>query len=295
MAAVRPEFRAGVLVFDPGDPVFGGAGLPRPAVRPVGRASACARGTTGAGSRPGGRTRASSPPRRSPALARARPLPSAGCRLRVRRPAPPPLPPAWRMAARRGTGTGRLARVRRRRRPRARPAACLVGPCQLWAEPRRRLCHPHLRRWSGAAARTWPGSPRGCGQPADGDGERADLAPLPRAAAPGIPVRAPVPPRRQDGQDQPVPHRTVIRELAASGAGSLLERTEQEWRDACPPPPGTRAAGRAADLRPPQGHHAGRGGRLGQRVPPRHLAAAPAGDRRPARAPCSSARSPSRG
>ena len=63
MAAVRPEFRAGVLVFDPADPVFGGAACRVRWLRPDGAAGGMCDGHRARWVRPGGLIPARSPPR----------------------------------------------------------------------------------------------------------------------------------------------------------------------------------------------------------------------------------------
>jgi hypothetical protein len=64
MAAVRPEFRAGILVFDPADPVFGGDACRVPQCGRTARAvGMCAMRTISGGSTPGAPIPVRSPPR----------------------------------------------------------------------------------------------------------------------------------------------------------------------------------------------------------------------------------------
>ena len=131
---------------------------------------------------------------------------------------------------------------------------------------------------AGPTRRSSPGPAR---SPAAGRqaGERADLASLPRQLR--LELQYALQRRRDDctATTHPVDIRAVARVLAASGETSLLALDEREWRSRLPRLGRQgRAAGRAAGLRAPPGHRPGRGtSRLGQRVPPRHLAAAQPG------------------
>ena len=173
-----------------------------------------------------------------------------------------------------------------RQRPRSPgSAACRIGYCELWAASGRRavLLPPPALEGLGR-----PGLEEFITgyEPADRAGTRGpDQAARPAPA--GSAVRPAVPARRQHDQDQ-ADH--VIRSwsgwLAGSGASSLLDRSEQEWRDACPAmPPGASTAVALLAYAHRKVTAPGRGRRLGQRVPPRRLAAAPPRHRVPVRDP----------
>jgi hypothetical protein len=181
MAAVRPEFRAGVLVFDPADPVFGGE---------LCLVDGCARTARGRGMCGGHHQRwvaAGRPdPGQFPVTITApwlgtRPLAGrcrvAGCGFGVseqgmcHRHAS-----RWKRAGRPDPGwwADRLP-------PQAAPdaPACLVGYCDLWAHPGSSLCYTHRRRWIQHGTPDLAEFARTCETP-PGARERADLAALPR-------------------------------------------------------------------------------------------------------------------
>ena len=236
MAAVRPEFRAGVLVFDPGDPVFGG---------PACRVRRCGRTARTAGMCNAHHQRWVKEGRPDPGefAACAGPwhgyAPPAGCRVP-------------------GCGFGALRRRLCQRHlggwvragepdiedwlasvPPAAPqpgqAACLVGFCPLWAHPRAVLCYYHHGRWKGLGRPGLAGFIAGYEQPADSDRERADLTALPAQLR--LEVQYALQCRRDDNmlKTKPATIGSMVRWLAASGAVSLLDRSEQAWRQACRP------------------------------------------------------------
>jgi integrase len=115
--------------------------------------------------------------------------------------------------------------------PTVPPADCLIGTCQVWAEPRHELCLSHLGTWKkhgrpslAEFVRDWTTRdpvPRY---------ERIQLGPLPAQLKLEMQYALQ---RRHDeraGKAAPLMVNNVVRVLAASGASSLLDRTEQEWR-----------------------------------------------------------------
>ena len=119
--------------------------------------------------------------------------------------------------------------------PQPGQAACQVGFCPLWAHPRAVLCYSHHRRWKGLGRPGLAGFIAGYEQPADGDRERADLTALPAQLR--LEVQYALQCRRDDNmmKTRPATIGSMVRWLAASGAVSLLDRSEQAWRKACRP------------------------------------------------------------
>jgi hypothetical protein len=235
-AAVRPEFRGDDLVFDLRDPVFGG----KPCLVP-----ACERTAVGHGLCQGHRQRwaaagrpdvgefaASTDPRwrgKDAPLTRCR---APGCRYGVtrRKGLCARHAGAWERAGMPdlhgwldGLPGSPAATV---------PAGCLISSCQLWAEPGSHWCRWHGVIWKQrgrppaaefaagwAAAVTAPGYER-----------RIRLDGLPAHLKLEVQYALQ---RRHDeraAKAPPVVVMTAVRVLAASGASSLLDRTEQEWR-----------------------------------------------------------------
>ena len=230
MAAVRPEFRAGDLVFDPRDPVFGG---------PPCAVSGCDRPHRNRGLclSHWQRWRSAGRPDLAGFAATAEPgwhghLPlnpctvtgcnyGAAARGLCNRHAK-----QWRRAGRpdQAAWLAWIAPV-----PPGKPAAaCRIGYCGLWAQGTSVFCHGHHERWtrSGrpdadefAASRENPGP----GQ------EHIDLRRLP----PGLRLEIQyVLQCRGDEQDTRLPPEDVrpfAAVLAAAGASSLLDRPEEWW------------------------------------------------------------------
>jgi hypothetical protein len=160
MAAVRPEFRASVLVFDPGDPVFGG---------PACRIRRCGRTARTAGMCNAHHQRWLKEGRPDPGAFAASTgpwhghAPPAGCRAAgcgfgaLRRRLCQRHLGAWVRAGEPEDIDGWLASV-----PPAAlqpgQATCQVGFCPLWSHPRAVLCYYHHGRWKDSAAPAWPGS-----------------------------------------------------------------------------------------------------------------------------------------
>jgi integrase len=236
MAAVRPEFRASVLVFDPADPVFGG---PACRVRQCGRTARTADLCNAHHQRwvKAGR------PDPDAFAATAGPwhghAPPAGCRApgcgfgALRRRLCQRHLGAWARAGEPGID-GWLVSV-----PPVTPqpgqAACQISFCPLWAHPRAVLCYYHHRRWKGVGRPGLAGFIAGYEQPPGAGRERADLTALPAQLR--LEVQYALQCRRDEAmmKTKPATIGSVVRWLAASGAASLLDRSEQAWRDTCRP------------------------------------------------------------
>jgi len=239
VAAVRPEFRADVLVFDPADPVFG---------RGVCLVEGCGWRVHGSGMCQGHLRRwhaAGRPdPARLPAAMTAPwnghgPLPSGRCRvsgcgfgcsqqgLCARHAS------AWKRAGRPGPGlwaAGQPAVVMS-----GPPPACLISYCDVWAQPGSALCRVHAKRWRDHGRPGLAEFTRSCEEPRRATaGERADLSPLPRQLR--LELQYALQRRRDDSTatTHPVDIRAVARVLATSGATSLLALSEREWRSRFP-------------------------------------------------------------
>ena len=234
MAAVRPEFRADELVFDQEGPVFGGK---------LCLVTGCGRAARGQGLCHGHQQRWAAAGRpdvagfaaaTDPRWRKNAPLTSCGA-------------PGCRYGVTRRKGLcGRHAGAWERAgmpdlqswldalpetAPAVPPADCLACICGLWAEPGSDWCRSHGRTWeqhgrpdAAEFAARWTA---GTGIPGH---ERIRLAVLPAHLKLEMQYALQ---RRHDeraGKAMPYVVMIVVRFLAASGASSLLDRTEQEWR-----------------------------------------------------------------
>jgi integrase len=235
VAAVRPEFRADELVFDLRDPVFGG----KPCLVP-----GCERTATGHGLCQGHRQRwatagrpdvrefaASTDPRwrKDAPLARCQ---AAGCRYGVtrRKGLCARHAGAWERA-----GTPDLQDWMAplpAAAPAGAPADCLIGSCQLWAEPGAVLCYAHGRTWNEHGRP--PAVQFAAGRASDPvlRHERIRLDALPAHLKLEVQYALQRRHDEREGKAPPLVVMIMVRFLAASGASSLLDRTEQEWRAA---------------------------------------------------------------
>jgi integrase len=242
MAAVRPEFRAGVLTFDPRDPVFGGPACAVPGCeRPARSRSVCwshHERWLKAGKPDLAQFTASTRPdwagHRPPQACavpgcnychRARGL----CERHFQR---------WAKAGRPGI-SGWLADLDYAP-PSPLPGTCTVPTCGRWAMPATPFCHTHYTSWRRAgrpepgefaAARADPGP--GC--------EWIDVRCLPGRLRLEIQYVLQCRGDERQARLRPVTVQQILRDLAATGASSLLERTEEQWAE--PGPRGIRARG----------------------------------------------------
>ena len=242
LAAVRPEFRSGVLTFDPRDPVFGGPACAVPGCERPGRIRDMCWGHhqrwLKAGKPDLAQFAASTRPdwaghRPSPACAvpgcnychRARGL----CERHFQR---------WVKAGRPGI-SGWLADLDYAP-PSPLPGACTVPACGRWAMPATPFCHTHYTSWRRAgrpepgefaAVRADPGP--GC--------EWIDVRCLPGRLRLEIQYVLQCRGDERQARLRPVTVQQILRDLAATGAASLLERTEEQWAE--PGPRGIRARG----------------------------------------------------
>jgi hypothetical protein len=236
MAAVRPEFRAGEIVFDPAGPVFGGA---------ICRVASCprtARGGQGLCAAHHDRWAAEGRPdldsftvATSPRWHKQEPLAycrAPGCGRGVRRrQLCTRHSAAWERAGRPEAGEW-LASVPVTSRP-AGQQDCLIGFCGLRAERDIPFCQGHGATWK-VNGRPGPGGFAARyldDDPVPGH-ERIFTDSLPPQLRLEIQYALQ---RRCDeraGKAPPFIVMIMVRFLASSGASSLLDRTEQEWRDA---------------------------------------------------------------
>ncbi len=237
MAAVRPEFRADELVFDPQDPVFGGkACLVTGCGRTAGGQELCHghwQRWTAAG-RPGVRAFAAAADpgwRGKDAPLACCGAPGCGYGVGRRKDLCVRHACAWERAGMpdlRGWLDGLAGSPAA-----AAPAGCLISSCQLWAEPGSHWC-----RWHGVA---WKqrGRPPAAEFAAGWAAGVADPGYERRIRLDGLPAQLKLEvqyalQRRHDERAAKAPPIVVmgaVRFLAASGTSSLLDRTEQEWRD----------------------------------------------------------------
>ena len=234
MAAVRPEFRAGELAFGREDPVSGGklclvAGCGR-AARSRGLCHGHQQRWAAAG-RPDVAGFAAAADPRWRKYAPLNRCGAPGCRYGVK---------GRKGLCRRHAGAWERAGMPELQSwldtlpgtgPASPPADCLAGVCGLWAEPGSDWCRSHGRTWeqhgrpdAGEFAGRWKA---GAGIPGH---ERIRFAGLPAHLK--LEMQYALQCRHDERAGKAVPGvvMMVVRFLAASGASSLLERTEQEWR-----------------------------------------------------------------
>jgi integrase len=227
MAAVRPEFREDMLVFDPGDPIFGGAPC---------AAGKCERAARYGGLCPGHYQRRADgqypgsddrPWHGHGPLLSCR-VPGCGFGVMGRRLCPRHLH-SWRRAGKPDADAWIISAG-----PAARPgedtAGCLIGHCGLWAHPGTVFCYSHRRRWKQRGFPDPEEFARSCEIPA-GAMEHADLRPL--APHLRLEMQYALQCRHDDNtvRNRPSTVRSAIRRIARSGVASLLDLDEREWRD----------------------------------------------------------------
>ena len=232
VGAVRREFRAGILVPDPGDPVLGRQDCP---------AGGCdrPRAENGLCSAHGNRWRDRGRPDLSvfladpgPPLNGRRPLTGcsvAGCRYGS---SGHGLCTRHRYSWERGGGPDPAAWAARAEPPAAQPRAeCLLPFCELWTEnAARQFCKAHETRW------------RQLGSPEPGEfieccllrgKARIDFRGLPAQLR--LEMQYAVQCRRDQGTIMLPPQVAgwAVRRVREAGVESLLDRSEGEWRQAC--------------------------------------------------------------
>jgi integrase len=235
MAAVRPEFRAGVLVFDPQDPVFGG---------PLCAVAGCGWPARSRGMCTGHHERWIDAGK--PELVQF--TATADSRWRGRMPLQPcQVPGCFYGRAARGLCEPHRNTWRRAGRPELeqwlitqepavppdRAQACLVPPCRLWAHQPAQLCLGHGRRWRAAGCPDIEEFTRVCSD-AMSPHERIDLRPL--GAQLRLELQYALQCRRDEGKSRiwPSTFRRIVGFLAASGVASLLDEPEEVWKERFP-------------------------------------------------------------
>jgi integrase len=244
MAAVRPEFRADDLVFDPRDPVFGGpACAVSGCVRPARQRGMCLghRQRWLAAGKPASAEFASAT---SPDWHGHSPLRSCqvtGCRYgQVSRGMCERHAGQWGRA-----GRPELAAWRGSRAPLPAPSppprACRIGYCQLWARGTSPFCSTHEARWNRRGRPDAEEFAASCEDPGSG-AEHIDLRRLPAQLR--LEVQYVLQCRRDEAKAKIVPAvaQRIVHALAATDVTSLLDRPEQVWEQ-FGPPPGSREKG----------------------------------------------------
>lgn len=231
MGAVRPEFRENILVFDPADPVFGGASC---------AVHACERTAHYRGLCHGHHQRwvTAGRPEQYPAdddrpwhghgpLLSCR-VPGCGFGIMGRQLCPRHLH-SWKRA-----GSPDMDAWTASAGPAARAgedtADCRIGYCRLRAHPGSVFCYSHRRRWKQQGSPAPEEFARSCENPA-GEKEQADLGPL--APHLRLEMQYALQCRSDDNtiRTRPSVVRAAIRAAAGSGAASLLDLSEREWRE----------------------------------------------------------------
>ena len=235
IAAVRPEFRADILTFDPRDTVFGGPPCAVPGCeRPARNRNMCW-GHRQRWLQAGKPDLAVFTATTSPEWSGHLPLPACevpGCNYcQSGRGLCQMHHQQWRRAGRPGISAWRLALDYAP--PSPPPGTCLVSYCERWAMRTSAFCWTHHKSWRRAgrpeasefaAARADPGP--GC--------EWIDVRCLPRQLRLEIQYVLQCRGDERQAPLRPVRVQRILRDLAATGAGSLLDRTEEEWAESGP-------------------------------------------------------------
>jgi integrase len=240
---VRPEFRAEVLTFDPRDPVFGGPPCAVPGCERVARSRNMCWSHRQRWLYAGKPELASFTVSASPEWYGHLPLPACEipgcnfcqggrglCRMHHRQ---------WSRAGCPDMGAWRAAVEYSP--PSPPPGTCLVPYCERWAMRTSEFCQNHHKGWMRAGRPAAGEFAAACADPGPGC-ERIDVRCLPRGLR--LEIQYALQCRRDEGQAALVPVRVqrFVRDLAATGVSSLLERTEEQWSGFGPRR--TRAGGR---------------------------------------------------
>jgi hypothetical protein len=247
MAAVRPEFRAADLVFDPRDPVFGGppcavAGCLRPA-RKRGLCLSHRQRWLAAG-KPDPTEFAATTPSDWHGHRRLEPCMIAGCNYSRQRNgmclrharqwdyAGRPELPAWQ------------ASPAPLPAPASTPPACRIGYCDLWAHQTSVFCRSHDERWKEWGCPDVEAFIASYEDPGPGN-EHIDLRRLPAQLR--LEVQYVLQCRRDEERTKILPTqvRPIVRALAATGVSSLLDQPEDYWTSFAASATGRRSGWRA--------------------------------------------------
>jgi integrase len=231
MAAVRPQFRAEDLIFDPRDPVFGGPACAVPE---------CARPAREKGMCFGHRQRwlKSGKPDLAVFVATTTPgwqghlaLESCvitGCRYGLQRSGLCSRHARqWDRAGRPGLH-GWLTSPAPLPAPTRTPSLCRIGHCDLWAPGVSAFCGSHDNRWKALGRPEVAGFIASYEDPGPG-GEHIDLRCLPTQLR--LEIAYVLQGRRDEQTAKLVPTRVqpIVHALAGTGVSSLLEQAEQFW------------------------------------------------------------------
>jgi integrase len=232
VAGIRPQFRAEVLIFDPGDPVFGGSSCAVPGCDRPARSRHLCSGHRQRWHQAGKPDLAVFAATTSPQWSGHLPLPAcqvpdcnycqAGrglCQMHHQQ---------WRRAGRPDISTWRLTQASVA--PCVPPDICRVSYCGRWAMQTSAFCRTHHKSWRLAgrpevglfvAARADPGT--GC--------EWIDVRCLPGRLRLEIQYVLQCRGDERQARLRPTRVQRILRDLAATGVASLLERTEEEWAE----------------------------------------------------------------
>jgi integrase len=253
VAAVRPEFRAQVLVFDPRDPVFGAAPCAVVACQRPARSNQLCWGHRQRWQANGKPDLAGYVASTTPEWVGHSPLPGcqvAGCNY------PQTGHGMCQVHLQRWTRAGRpdLASWRRAQDPSPPsrlPPTCRVSYCDLWAMRTSVFCRTHHKSWR-LAGRPDEQEFIAARDDAGPGYEHIDLQCLPGQL--GLEMRYVLQCRAAEGTARifPAQVQRIVRDLAAIGVSSLLDRPEEYWAHFDPRPDRTRGGWHAFAL---DAHH----------------------------------------
>jgi integrase len=231
MAAVRPQFRAEDLVFDPRDPVFGGPACAVPGcVRPERQRGLC-QGHRQRWLCCGDPDLAVFVATTTPHWRGHRALGScviSGCHYGLRRKGMCSRhADQWKYAGRPDL-TGWLTSPAPFPAPASPPPTCRIGYCDLWAQGASAFCGSHHNRWKGHGRPEVDAFIASYEDPGPG-GEHIDLRGLPTQLR--LEIAYVLQCRRDEQTAKLVPPRVqpIVHALAGTGVSSLLEQAEDYW------------------------------------------------------------------